>query len=130
MITRQKQNGIVYTPRWLVNLILDAVGFDGSKGRLLDPSCGDGAFLEAAAERIVAKCGKAELVGIEINPKAAQQCRKRLSNHGVPFEILCQDALYAKNLGSFDFVVGNPPYVRIQHLGKNRRERIQRSFRF
>ena len=130
MITRRKQDGIVYTPRWLVNLILDAVEFDGSQGRLLDPSCGEGAFLEAAAERIVAKSGKAELVGVDIDQKAADQCRKRLSNLGVPFKILCQDALYAKNLGSFDFVIGNPPYVRIQHLGKNRRERIQRSFRF
>jgi len=30
----------------------------------------------------------------------------------------------------FDYVIGNPPYIRIQHLGKDRRERIQRDWSF
>ena len=28
----------------------------------------------------------------------------------------------------FTFVVGNPPYIRIQHLGKERRGKIQREW--
>ena len=50
---RKKSHGVVYTPRWLVDLILDKVDFNGSFGTIIDPACGDGAFLAAAAERII-----------------------------------------------------------------------------
>ena len=35
----------------------------------------------------------------------------------------------SKFFNSFDFVVGNPPYIRIQHLGAERRNKIQREWR-
>ena len=43
-----KLQGVVYTPTWVVNRILDSVGYIGSDilGKtVLDPACGDGRFL-------------------------------------------------------------------------------------
>ena len=57
-MTAKKTHGVVYTPRWIVDLILNESGFDGERGNIIDPACGDGAFLCVAAERIIAASGK------------------------------------------------------------------------
>lgn len=45
--------GEYYTPDWLAEYVLDAIGFDGrTLGRLLDPACGSGTFLMAAIRRM------------------------------------------------------------------------------
>ena len=46
--------GEFYTPREVVEFILDEVGYVGEatdRGRLLDPACGSGTFLVAALQR-------------------------------------------------------------------------------
>lgn len=147
--SRQKTHGTVYTPRWIVDLILDEAGFDGSRGKITDPACGDGAFLSAAAERIIAASNKSggalrkelesRIFGADIDAAAIDKCARRLSTltsqAGIPEprwnlrrgDILASGAagdLY----GRFDFVVGNPPYVRIQNLGEERRRALQRDW--
>ena len=48
--------GEYYTPGWLADHVLDAVGYDGNpEHRLLDPACGSGTFLLRAIRRIVGK---------------------------------------------------------------------------
>ena len=48
--------GEYYTPGWLADHVLDAVGYDGDpRDRLLDPACGSGTFLLRAIRRIVGK---------------------------------------------------------------------------
>jgi hypothetical protein len=55
-LPRQKALGQVYTPPALVDFILGQAGFSPEPGRadiaLLEPACGDGAFLVAAARRL------------------------------------------------------------------------------
>ena len=67
--------------------------------------CGDGAFLEAARE-----AGFVALAGVEIDPAAAARAAT------IPgATIKCRDALASglvEELGTFDLVIGNPPYVR------------------
>lgn len=55
----KREKGQYYTPSQIVNYILDHVGYRdkamiGSQKRLLDPACGSGSFLVAAAKRFVA----------------------------------------------------------------------------
>ena len=139
-----KTQGIVYTPKWIVDLILDEIGFDGSEGNIIDPACGDGAFLCAAAERIISnargdsteteKALAERIVGVDIDRIAVSCCIKNLTDIAnrrglcVNWNIQCGDVLadgkYFKQ-ESFDFVVGNPPYIRIQNLGTVRRRKIQ-----
>ena len=53
-----KNTGQVFTPKYLVNLILDEIGYQGSgilKKHCIDNSCGNGAFLS----EIITRCIKA-----------------------------------------------------------------------
>lgn len=84
--------GEYYTPGWLVEQLLDEVGYTGEPGvRLLDPACGSGAFLVAAIRRLKSRAmpfhrrGNASadlrrsilssLVGIDLNPLAVLTAR-------------------------------------------------------
>ena len=147
-MTPQKTHGVVYTPRWIVDLILDEVGFTGHESaRIADPSCGDGAFLVPVAERII-RAGKRDrrarlensVFGFDIDPAALRACAEKLTavaEHngvsGVNWNLREVDCMnresVSKRFGEFQFVVGNPPYVRIQHLGAQRREIAQQSWR-
>jgi type I restriction enzyme M protein len=54
----KREKGQYYTPMAIVNYILDNVGYNskaiiGSNKRLIDPACGSGSFLVAAAKRFV-----------------------------------------------------------------------------
>ena len=131
----------VYTKPEIVNEILDAVGWtsdaDLAEARLLEPAAGNGAFLVAAAERLIASFrGRgidpkaAELVNrisaFEIHPAAGGEARTRvrktLLESGLHHRtatacvnawIANEDFLMAE-LGNWSFThaVGNPPYIR------------------
>jgi SAM-dependent methyltransferase len=75
----------------------------GTPGRILDPACGDGAFLAAAARR----WPSAQLFGYEADAAVAAQARERL-----PQAIIeVADALTLPVAPDFDLVAGNPPYA-------------------
>ncbi|WP_276964938.1 Eco57I restriction-modification methylase domain-containing protein [Metallibacterium scheffleri] len=95
------------------------------KDRVLEPSCGDGAFLEAAAKRFAELSTRRpaiarQLTGVEIVATEADRARARL--HGQ----LSQRAADVVTTGdffswwqdsaqpAFDAVVGNPPFIRYQ----------------
>src|ERR671918_737036 len=52
--------GEVFTRRWVVDLILDLVGYTADRDlaakRLVEPSCGTGAFLVPVVDRLIASC--------------------------------------------------------------------------
>src|SRR5215211_4687739 len=52
------EHGEIFTRRWIVNLILDLVGYDVGRPLhetvLVEPACGSGAFLSIIAERLSA----------------------------------------------------------------------------
>ena len=155
-LTGKKANGIVYTPRWIVELILDSVAYTHGiyDKKIIDPSCGEGAFLMVVLERFLIDCMKHNLssdeikvalsnniFGFDIDKEAIERCKINLRNiamqygiEGVQWNIHQLDSLdrskVEKYFKSFDYVVGNPPYIRIQHLGKDRREKLQREWSF
>jgi SAM-dependent methyltransferase len=113
----RKRRGAWYTPPALAELLVrQAVtpALDDAAGqatvRVLDPACGDGRLLAAAAEaaaRARVPSGGLELVGIELDPHTAQQAR--LAVPGA--EILVGDGREIDPGGRFDAVIGNPPYL-------------------
>lgn len=112
------------------------------KKHVLDNSCGDGAFLCEIVRRYC-QCYYANLTvgeradvnqlkddlscfihGIEIQKEAYDACLINLDQTaaefhltGVQWNVYCEDALKTRRFdGRMDYVVGNPPYVRVHHL--------------
>ncbi len=71
--------GVVYTKAEIVELILDLVGYSSAGGRLssrtlLEPSCGDGAFLRCAIERLIASENAHSPRGIDWSTQSLDLC--------------------------------------------------------
>ncbi|MBI2172039.1 MAG: SAM-dependent DNA methyltransferase [Chloroflexi bacterium] len=77
--------GEFYTSKEIVQETMDAVGFDGDRGkRVVDISCGSGAFLLEAIDRVIARNGISDTLladitsniqGIDIHPFAVAMAR-------------------------------------------------------
>ncbi|HVV85770.1 MAG TPA: N-6 DNA methylase [Kofleriaceae bacterium] len=111
----RRLQGQVFTPARLARLVAHEVlaPFAARRGGralvVLDPACGDGAFLAAAAEVAAALGLAVELLGVERDRSLAAACRARLPGATIhEAEVL----LAAPALPAADAVVGNPPYVR------------------
>ena len=138
------QHGQVMTKPHVVGLILDLCGYCADKRllmkRLLEPGCGDGEFLVEAARRLLASLPKQFdpdvllpcLLGIEKDAALADQARRRLADtlaeSGISSRAATRiakswvrtgDFLRLDVGGDFDFVVGNPPYVRQEGIDKD-----------
>ncbi|MPR32287.1 HsdM family class I SAM-dependent methyltransferase [Salmonirosea aquatica] len=143
----RKLLGQVYTPPHIVDKILDEVGFTSTDflGKsVLDPACGDGRFLREVIRRIIRYSPKGTLAenlqkvqGWDIDAEALALCRATLNQEIEPlglkiaWELQERDALHQLNATQrFDFIVGNPPYIRIQHLPETQRQYLQDNYRF
>ncbi len=128
---KQRRWGQFYTAPEVVDLVL---GFCLRRpdDRLLDPSCGEGAFLARASsyQRWLANSGLKDpgrtLWGVEIDTEAVAAARERLAADGDEFypHLLVRD-FFSLRPGedpelpeTFDCVVGNPPYTRSEWLGQ------------
>ena len=143
----RKRHGVVYTPEPIVELILDnalPANADALANAVVcDPACGDGVFLAAAARRMLARLERKDalralrrMTGYDIDADAAAKCKANLDaalnarypNERVDWNIAARDALqrslFAGEYGRFTHVIGNPPYVRVQHLERRGRDRI------
>jgi len=155
-ISNEKLNGIVYTPKWIVESILDNVNYNTEHNiytkTIIDPSSGAGAFLVVIVDRFINSALKNNktndeiksllennLCGFDIDKDAIENCKSNLNNVAKKYNILdvnwnllktdtLNKEITSKYFKKFDFVVGNPPYIRVQHLGKERRKKIQREW--
>ena len=140
-ISVEKSNGRFYTPEFIVQNILDMSGYYGVgiiKKHVIDNSCGDGAFLVEIVARYCQSAKQAglsqnEIVqdlcqyihGIEIDEAECNKCIQNVTavaqNYGitsVAWDIKCADAMDVHEYdGKMDFVLGNPPYVRVHNVG-------------
>ncbi len=139
MATR-KESGQVFTPPYLVCDILDVAGYRGIailRKHIIDNSCGDGAFLQEIVARYCAAflqqssdvlllCQDLStfIHGIELDPIAYTACVQNLTTiaaqygvEKVAWDIRNADALSVPDYDHrMDYVVGNPPYVRVHNL--------------
>lgn len=146
------RHGVFYTPAPLVDRLLDMAedaGTNWRHARVLDPSCGGGAFLVAAAGRMARALADLEpalalrqiglrLRGFELDPFGAWLSQAMLevalaplskeAGQPVPPMVDFRDSLDLRpgDLDSFDLVVGNPPYGRVS-LAAERRSLFARS---
>lgn len=155
----ESDRGAVFTRPEVVDAILDLCGYCSDRPlhqmRLLEPSFGAGEFLLRAAQRLwiafVNDGGSPEkalgalrgaITGVELHAATFQRTAKelqiRLVAHGISVDdadALCKswlirdDFLLARMEGGFDFVVGNPPYVRQERIPTALLNEYRRRFR-
>ena len=126
------QHGDVFTSPQVVRFMLDIVGYksdrDLSHVSILEPSCGEGEFVEEIAKRIVDSAqvfhfdaNDAFLQNVrayEIDGKKIEKCRNRLKKMGFKStenSIIEADFLMT-HIDNVDIVVGNPPYIRYENI--------------
>jgi hypothetical protein len=99
--------------------------------RVLDPTCGDGAFLMAALnllDDVAGLCGeraresllRRNIFGIDLDKQAVAHCRRHLAGPSAGVDgaaNICQGQALTLNFpevaeaGGFDVIIGNPPYI-------------------
>jgi adenine-specific DNA-methyltransferase len=145
---KQKLLGQVYTPNFVVEKILEDIAYTEKNilGKtILDPSCGDGRFLLLIAQKIIQFSPKEQLqqnlekiYGWDIDDEAIKICIEKLNLLVNPYFISVNWNITVCNAlekiidrsQKFDFIVGNPPYIRIQHLDEKERKFIQTNYQF
>ena len=134
--------GVVYTKRWVVELLLDLAGYT-RRANLVDavavePAAGEGAFLAPMIERLADSCRRLgrpisdcrdSLIAYELDEGSAERARtlavEVLTKHGVKRStaeglakswVRTGDYLFDSMRIEADFVIGNPPYVRLEEI--------------
>ncbi|MCA1970488.1 MAG: class I SAM-dependent methyltransferase [Rhizobium sp.] len=118
--TAQKLRGGYYTPLDLASFISRWIA-ELDPGKVLEPSCGDGAFFQAMAD--VGSFGAARVTGFELNGEEAEKAARRVRELGLSCADIRAEDFLGWAIGNldeggerFDAVVGNPPFVRYQFL--------------
>jgi adenine-specific DNA methylase len=130
--TPQKLRGGYYTPSDLADFMARWVA-EISPARVLEPSCGDGEFIESVGR--VPGFEASSLRCFELNPGEAAKARKRARQSGVSnSEVRAEDFLgwalqsFDNRERQFDAVLGNPPFVRYQYLPEQFQKRAEAIF--
>lgn len=121
--SEQKLRGAYYTPLRLADAMVKLFASQNIS-TILEPSCGDGVFLDALQNLNLLDKVKS-LTAVEIEPDEAEKVRSRYSGFR-QIEVCTEDFFdyYNRVLGKekFDLVLGNPPYIRYQYLKESQRE--------
>lgn len=151
----RKEKGQYMTPEKIVVMILDDIGYAGDEvltKKIMEPSFGDGAFLSEIVKRIIKEGRKQSLskeeisdiiqnnvFGIEKDEKIYKKAIGRLNGILEEYKIpkiewknlINGDTLteWEKHKEKYDYVVGNPPFVRIHNIPEGYRD-IVKSFQF
>ena len=120
-----KLRGGYYTPDKISEFITDWA-VRSSTDTVLEPSCGDGSFLNAITHRLSAlgtteKEIRQNVIGIELDNVEAEKS----TQYGTT--VICKDFFtYFKETVDeqiqFDVIVGNPPFIRYQNFNEEYRE--------
>lgn len=128
----RKLRGGYYTPLELAHYLVKWGLRDDTK-RILEPSCGDGNFILAILQQLQnistaphppsSTIVAVELAADELNKAKART--EQLGKNGTAIEWVNQDffEVYTqlKQSGQFNFIVGNPPFIRFQYFDDDSR---------
>lgn len=147
-VENKTQLGCVYTKKWMVEWILDIAGYKNGCNlltkKIIEPSCGTGAFLFEIANRLITEknehksnwsCLLDRVVAYDIDEEAVNiakfnvldllkksGCPELDANRIVNNWIKKSDFITA-DTAKCDFIIGNPPYIRSVNIKRDIRER-------
>lgn len=140
-----KQEGDVFTSPKVACHILDLIGYtsdkDLSQYNILEPSCGDGVFVIEIIHRILCSASihdfdpypiiEKNIVCYDIDPEKVKNCHEKIAYTfpGYTFpQFHTSDFLMDDIKEKFDFIVGNPPYVRYEKIPTETRALYKNKF--
>lgn len=120
----EKRRGGFYTPKPIAAFILKW-GLNGSSAYdILEPSCGDGAFLGQLKEQ---HHTFNNVTAIEFDETEAEKAEHLHLEHTsvlkTDFHVYCNETT-----ARFDLVVGNPPYIRYQYFDEAQQQEAAKIF--
>ena len=111
-----------YVTRWAVRSSADTV---------LEPSCGEAAFLLPAVRQLrdlgAGQDLRNQVVGAELHEESARRAEALVASAGATVSISTGDFLLSEPEAKFEAVIGNPPYVRYQDFSGESRAASQRA---
>ena len=125
--SQEKLRGGYYTPARITDYLCKWILSDQPR-TILEPSCGDGAFIKAINTN---RKYDVKITGIELDKEEARKSEK-ISNSGA--HIIQADFLeWAQEMTAkgtrYDAIIGNPPYIRYQYLSKAAQEKSEAIFK-
>ena len=116
----RKARGAFFTPEPITRCVTEWA-VRSTADHVLEPSCGEAAFLLAAVDHLARLRGPdpapetaGALDGVELHPESAVAAERALRRAGVNARVTAGDFFCVEPTGSYDVVIGNPPYVRYQ----------------
>ena len=154
----RKKSGSERTPDGIINYMLDLIGYRGKQilsKTITDPACGTGTFVARIVDRIIDEAPTKErhsIIHKFINDGCVKAYDTKPSNVFVTKVIIaailagrnclsdindvtklinnlpvyCKDYLTVHE--KTDYVIGNPPYIRLQNLSDKNREFIKKNY--
>lgn len=147
-----EENGIVFTPKYIAEYIvsqtMEGISEWSDDLTIVDPACGCGIFLIAAAEYVhnrfqipMSQIVERNLFGFDIEEGNIRRCKLILkllnAQHGEVLKdinnIFCCDSLKTNwnaliGRENVDFIIGNPPYVNPHDLNKDTVAFLKKTF--
>lgn len=141
-IDERTKNGAIYTPSYIRDFIINQLSAEDpnkfNNGLIIDPACGCGAFLYTAAQIIRNSDYSfqsiiSRLYGVDISANSVRRTKLLLALTALTndeyikesdLHIYCANSLSfdfcqfdtVKKNGGYDYVIGNPPYVRSKNI--------------
>lgn len=118
LVGQRKARGAFFTPPEVSRFIADWA-IRTPRDRVLEPSCGDAAFLLPAADRLIelglaARDLHRQIDGVDIHGPSLAEARCRLAEKGYAATLAEGDFFDRAPGPIYDAVIGNPPFVRYQ----------------
>src|SRR4051812_21856487 len=133
----RKQRGAFFTPYEIAEFTAGWALAGRSDARVLDPTCGEGVFLLAAARQLAAagappQAVVRQLYGVDIHTNSLAETEALLADEGAAATLIESDffeqptpAQRGARAPGMDAVIGTPPFVRYhEHRGEARRRSI------
>ncbi|AWV31776.1 Eco57I restriction-modification methylase domain-containing protein [Paenibacillus odorifer] len=141
----------IFTPEINVTELLDAVNYTANLygKKVIENACGDGNILIEIVNRYIKDCLtnminlteikmglEQDIYGAEIDGTHHKNCLRKLDEiaasyeiYDVKWNIFNQDFLKMNLNDSFDFAIGNPPYITYRDLDEETRSFLKENFK-
>ncbi len=130
----RKGRGAFFTPSAIAGFLADWALAGRADARVLDPTCGEAAFLLSSARRLAENGAPPDamtdlLFGVDLHPSSLRKSRRHLVEEGFGATLIHGDFFteptpvqLGGRLPWMDAVIGNPPFVRYHdHRGIERK---------